>query len=518
MRQLSVLDLLETSAEKYPEKAAVITPKGSYSYRRLLEDAKRLGAFIHEAKGRTNEPVCIFMEKSYLHLAAMYGTLYSGNFYVPVDNKTPLERLESILTAVETRFVLTNPKGKKELDKMGFTGEVYVIDENEEGLTVTKDESLLALEGGLPGSIRENFTDTSLMYLIFTSGSTGVPKGVAINHRAVMDYIDAFISEIGLDENDICGNQAPFYTDFSLRDIYGSAAVGAAICIIPQSYFISPKRLLNFMDESGVTFLSWVPTAYRLVSQFDGLSKVRPGALKKLLFSGEGMPVPVYSYWKSFYGNAEFIQCYGPTEATGACCYFKAGGDYDESDTIPIGHAFKNTGILLLDEEDNIIDITSFGVKGEICVYGTCLADGYYNNPEKTDAAFVQNPLFKGTKSLMYRTGDLGYYNPEGELVFSSRKDYQVKHMGKRIELGEIETAFAAVEEIKACCCTHNTKDDALVLYYTGDIDKKELSLRVGKKLPQYMIPADYVQLEELPMLESGKLDRKKMAQMTNNN
>ena len=512
MRPITVLDYLENASEKYAEKIAVCDADTKYTYIELNNVAKSIGAYV-SMHAPMHTPVAIFMEKSSLHLAAMYGVLYAGCFYVPMDHKTPLERLESICETIETKLIITDEKGAKTLEKIGFSGDLLLVNE----MIKYGQENLSEVSNRI--SERRTFiVDTDLMYLIFTSGSTGVPKGVAISHRAVMDYIDAFISQIGLESDDVCGNQAPFYTDFSLRDIYGSVAVGATVCIIPQSYFISPKRLLTYMDENKVSFLSWVPTAYRLVSQFDGLSKVKPGSIKKMLFSGESMPVPVYEYWKSHYQDAKWIQCYGPTEATGACCFYQVEGVFADTDTIPIGKPFVNTGIILLDieENDEIISVNEVNRKGEICVFGTCLAEGYYNNPEKTKEAFVQNPLYIGRESKMYRTGDLGYYNENKDIVFVSRKDYQVKHGGKRIELGEIETAVMAVPEIKAACCVQRRSDDTLILYYTGDIDKAGIQKAVGDKIPKYMIPGEYIQKDELPMLESGKLNRKLMDEMVN--
>lgn len=512
MRPITVLDYLESASKHHANKKAVCDVDSNYTYAELNDAAKNIGAYVSK-HAPMHTPVAIFMEKSCLHLAAIYGILYAGCFYVPMDHKTPIDRLESICDTIETRNVITDEKGAKILEKIGFSGDLLMIDEMIEYGNQNPSEVCDRIS-----ERRSCVVDTDLMYLIFTSGSTGVPKGVAITHRAVMDYIDAFICQIGLEESDVCGNQAPFYTDFSLRDIYGSVAVGATICIIPQSYFISPKRLLTYMDENNVSFLSWVPTAYRLVSQFDGLSKVKPKSIKKMLFSGESMPVPVYEYWKSYYQEAKWVQCYGPTEATGACCFYNVEGDYVDTDTIPIGKPFINTGIVLLDieENDEIIPQTESNRKGEICVFGTCLAEGYYNNPEKTKEAFVQNPLYTGRDSKMYRTGDLGYYNKNGDIVFVSRKDYQVKHGGKRIELGEIETAVMSIPEIRATCCVQRRSDDTLVLYYTGDIDKAGIQKAVGDKLPKYMIPGEYIPKDELPMLESGKLNRKLMDEMVN--
>ena len=308
----------------------------------------------------------------------------------------------------------------------------------------------------------------------------------------------------------------PFYTDMSLKDIYMGVKAGAAVCIIPQQYFMSPKRLLQYLEDKRVTSLAWVPTAYRIVAQFDGLSKVRPQYLRRFLFSGEIMPVPVYQYWKGKYPDAEFIQQYGPTEITGACTSFRVTKDYREGETIPIGKPFPNTGLLLLDEEDREIRSGDTERMGEICIYGTCLAVGYYNNPQKTREVFVQNPLVTTHESLLYRTGDLARWDGDGNLIFVSRKDDQIKHGGRRIEPGEIEAAAIAVEEIHACCCVHNVQKDALALYYIGETDERELIRKLQVRLPKYMIPTIFHKKEMLPTLANGKLNRRLMGEWEN--
>jgi non-ribosomal peptide synthetase component F len=315
-----------------------------------------------------------------------------------------------------------------------------------------------------------------------------------------------------MDESDVIGNQVPFYVDMSLKDIYMTIASGAEVVVIPQTYFMSPKKLLTYLDENHVTMLMWVPTAYSIISRFDGLSRVKPSALKKLVFSGEVMPSSVYRYWAKEYPDALWIQLYGPTEITGACTYFILDREYEEDEMIPIGKAFDNTGILLLDEND--AEIKEADVPGEICIYGSCLAAGYYNDPEKTQQSFVQNPLVKAYPSRMYRTGDLAKWNENGDLVFVSRMDYQIKHGGRRIELGEIEAAADLVENIGNVCVVHDSGTDTIVMVYTGELTDKEIRSQLKDRLPQYMIPGKYIRTESLPQLPNGKLNRKAVLQM----
>lgn len=510
-RPLTILDYFEATAARLPDKVYLQDEEESVTYGQCRDRAMAFGYALHrELAGARQKPVVLFMDKGYRCVTAMIGALYSGNFYVPMDVKTPIDRLSSILDTLGNGVMVTTKGELERLRKMGYEGDVLIY---EDVITKWQDDGGAA---EVLGTIRESIVDTDFMYILFTSGSTGAPKGVAVMHRSVVDYVEAFTDRVNVEEGDIHGSQTPLYTDMSLKDIYMAMKAGATVCLIPQRLFMSPKKLLEYLDSHGVTTLMWVPTAYRLVSQFDALEKVRPRALKKFLFSGEGMPVPVFRYWREHYPDGEYTQQYGPTEITGACTTFSITRDYGDGETIPIGRPFPNTGIILLDEDDRVVGPESVGVPGEICVYGTCLAAGYYNDPEKTAKAFVPNPTAKGCPSLIYRTGDLARYDENGDLVFISRKDYQVKHGGRRIELGDVETAFQAAAGMKAVCCVQDRRADKLVLYYTGDVPEDDMPLLARDKLPKYMIPAAYHRMDQLPTLSNGKLNRKLLDQQAN--
>lgn len=503
---ITFLNIFADSAAKYSSKTAIKTVDNQMTYSMLRDTALQLGhALYMETNGQKNVPIVIFIDKGCECLASMLGVLYSGNCYVPMDVKTPADRLRSILETLKTNIILTTVKEKEKLVNIGYTEDVLIYERLLECYPLdTAAENVL-------NNIQRMIVDTDLMYILFTSGSTGIPKGVAIRHRSVTDYVQAFTDEVPISEDDIVGNQVPFYVDMSLKDICMSLAVGATICVIPQTYFVTPKKLMKYLDDNQVTMLMWVPTAYNIVAQFKVLDKERPSKLKKFLFSGEGMPIPTYNYWKGHYPDATYIQQYGPTEITGACTTYIVTKIYKSDETIPIGKPFRNTTIILLDEKDQEVGKDMIGVPGEICVSGTCLAAGYYNNPEKTAEVFVQNPLVQAYPYTIYRTGDLAKWDDDGNLVFISRKDYQIKHGGRRIELGEIETAVYSIPVIKTCCCVHDAAKDVIALCYVGEIEEKELRMLIKEKLPQYMIPAKYIKMDELPKLANGKLDRKKM-------
>ena len=505
----TALDYLEKTANRVGDKTVVREPSGELSYSGLVTKARNIGYNLSMIlSGKRNVPVVVFIDKGCDCLASIFGVLYSGNCYVPIDVKTPRDRLGLILETLKSDIVIVNEKSRPLMEKLQIECSVLLY----EDLALSPDneeDRECALE-----MIRSSIIDTDLMYILFTSGSTGVPKGVAVMHRSVVDYIRAFVKTVPIDSSDIIGNQTPFFVDMSLKDIYMSIAAGATIVIIPQTYFMSPKKLLTYLDDNEVTMLMWVPTAYSIVTRFDGLSRIRPKSLRKFLFSGESMPISVFSGWFSQYPDALWVQLYGPTEITGACTYFRVDRSYEEGEVIPIGKPFPNTGIVLLDENDEEIEQSVTDKAGEICVFGSCLAAGYYNDPVKTASSFVQNPLVTTHPALMYRTGDLAKWDEQGNLVFISRKDYQIKHGGRRIELGEIEAAVDSIDELRASCCVHDKATDTIVLFYIGEMSENEIKGRLKTMIPPYMIPGRFVCMESLPVLPNGKMDRKTMTAM----
>ena len=353
--------------------------------------------------------------------------------------------------------------------------------------------------------------DIDPIYIVFTSGSTGIPKGVVACHRSVIDYVENLSAVLGFSRETVFGNQSPLYFDACLKELLPTIMFGATTYLIPRQLFMQPKALVEYLNEHKVNTICWVVSALTIISAFRTFELVTPEYLHTIAFGSEVFPMKQYRIWRNALPEASFTNLYGPTEATGMSCYFKCERELSEDEPIPIGRPFDNTQVLLLDENDLPVPT---GDAGEICLRGTCVTLGYYNNPGKTAEAFVQNPLNPHYPELIYRTGDMGYYNPHGELVFLSRKDYQIKHMGHRIELGEIETDAAKIDGIKICACTYEKEKDRIVLHYVGDIAEKELTRALKEALPRYMLPARIHRMEEMCFTPNGKIDRKQLEQM----
>lgn len=507
--QTNILEYLEASAQRVPQKIAYADENSELSFGELLIKAKHIGSYI-DKKIEKQGPVLVYMHKSPECLAGFFGALYAGCAYVPLDTQMPSARVSLIDSNLEPVCILTDEECSKEAEQL-FEGRLILT--KEAAYKSEIDES--ALE-----SIRACHLDTNPAYILYTSGSTGVPKGVVVPHRSLIDYMEHFCPEVGVREDDVIANQAPFYFDASLIDIYCTLKMGATMYIVPIGLFSLPLKLLEFLQEHKVTMIRWVPSALNMVSAFRALKSLKPEYLRLIIFGAESMPTKCYNYWKSYYTDATFVQIYGPTEITGVCTYYIVNREYEDTQTIPIGKAFGNSGVFLLDEKDCLIDESMPEVIGEICVKGTCLSSGYYNDFERTQAAFVQNPLNKKYPELVYRTGDLASYNEYGELVFASRKDFQIKHMGHRIELGEIEAAALSVDGIKNAVCLFDAKKSKIhmVCCFTDDneagLDNVKIIDILKDRLPRYMIPNVLHILDALPMTASGKADRVKLKSM----
>ena len=495
----NVLEYLEASAERCPDKMALQDENESLTYREYVTRAKTAATYLatHETKGFKNRPVAVIIDRNIRSITAFIGIVYSGNFYVPIDHTMPEERIRLIYDTLQPVAVVD---ARTDTSKP-IEGAVTL----EDMLAGSVDEELL-------GKIRQEAIDTDPLYSIFTSGSTGVPKGVVVCHRSVIDLVEAFADAFGFDENMVHGNQAPFDFDVSVKDIYNAMRNAATVVVVPKKLFMLPKLLLDFLAEYKINTMIWAVSALRIVSDFKALDAVETMPdIRYIMFSGEVMPVKALNYWMEKVPGPLYVNLYGPTEITCNCTYCVVEGKQDEWKMLPIGKAFKNTRILLLDEKREK-PVTKTGEVGEICVAGTSLALGYWNNPEKTKEAFFQDPTITAYNSVIYGTGDMAYYDEKGDLIFASRRDFQIKHMGHRIELGEIEVALNAIPFIETSCCLYDEAKGKIVCFYQSQSeDTRAIVKLLGEKLPKYMWPNIFKRYDKLPMNKNSKIDRVKL-------
>ncbi|MFZ7134233.1 MAG: AMP-binding protein [Eubacteriales bacterium] len=492
--QNNVLEYLEHTVKRIPNKVAYANEQMGVTFLEIYDQARSIGTFLSE-QGIHKQPVVVFMNKQPKTIVAFLGVIYGGNFYVPLDEEMPRFRIELILKNLNPKIIICDEKTQEIMKTIEHNGEVYLY---ENIIKTVIDMKVIY-------NIRNTAIDTDPIYIVFTSGSTGKPKGVIACHRSVIDYIETISELLELNENTVFGMQVPLYFDACLKEVYPTLKFGASTYLVPKNLFMFPIKLVEFLNTYHINTICWVVSALTIISAFGALEKIVPRYLRTIAFGSEIFPIKQFNIWKQALPNAKYINLYGPTEATGMCCYYRVDREFEEGDVLPIGKPFKNTEIILLNQQNKM---PHQGEIGEICIRGTSLTLGYYKAFDKTNEVFVQNPLNDAYPELIYRTGDLGKYNDKGELVFVSRKDYQIKHMGHRIELDEIEVNVNIIEGIKSACCIYDKEKGKIVLYYVGDLTSKEIISLLRKKLPRYMIPNHTVALDMMPLTANGKIHR----------
>ena len=491
---ITVLDWLERTVERIPDKTAFIDESGSLTFREVNEMAKAVGSHLLKYK-KERQPILVMSGRHRFTPVCFLGVVYSGNFYAPIDATMPTTRLLQILDVIRADVLIVDRENQKKAEELRFQGTVLIMEELME-LTETNENGL--------AQVRRNMSSDMPLYTIFTSGSTGVPKGVITSHYSLMCYIEAVSEVLHIGEEDRMGNQSPLDYIAAIRDIYFPVKEGATTVILPKQYFAVPAKLFEALNQYEVTTLCWSTSALTIPAQMKAFEYEVPRFLKKVCFSGSVMPGKILKIWQEHLPDILFVNQYGPTEATASCTYYVVKEKVTEDTVLPIGKPYKQYRILILNEQNQEVQP---GETGEICVLGPVLALGYYGSEERSAKAFVQNPLNHAYRELMYRTGDLGSWREDGELEFHGRMDRQVKHLGHRVELSELESAAEKIEGVTESCALYDKEKELLYLFYTGEADKKQISIAMREMLPGFMVPRKIINLPEIPRLPNGKTD-----------
>ena len=539
----NILEYLEMSERRFPEKTAYTDRNGSRTFRSFAMTARRIGTCLAEMPrgGLQGRPAAVFMEKSVDMIECFMGIVYAGGFYCPVDTAMPEERIRTIFSVLQPAVLLVKREDLQKAENLlgirGIRGACGIADreempvpeesgdaqgadtdsagQNKTKIVIYEEAEETPENPALLQSIRRRSVDSDPLYVLFTSGSTGVPKGVLVPHRVIINNMEWLEKEYGFTEKEVLANQVPFYFDVSDHDIYSVMKFGCSCVIVPPAYFAFPARLVQFLNEYKVTAVFWVPFALCMAANLDAFRTEKPQYLRFIFFAGEVMPMKQLNYWRRHIPDAVYCNMYGPTE-TYVCTYYNLDRKFADDEALPIGHPVSYADVLVLDEENcPVLPETAGAGQGELCVRGCTLALGYYNSPEKTAERFVQNPLNDKWPEIIYRTGDLVSWNERGELVFLSRKDFQIKHLGYRIELGEIEAAAGALENVRDCACVYDNGKKMILLVYSGEeLPRKNMLAKLSEKLPKYMLPNRLIRMTALPRNANGKIDRKELGRM----
>lgn len=499
----NILQALENTSNKFPNKIAFADAKNQVIYKDFVCDSKKIGISLIKKLNVKNSSIIIYIDKTINCLETMMGVLYSGNFYTIIDTNSPEERVKNIINTLEPVAIITDNKNKTKFEKYNLSLNIPIILYEEAINTIEYDE--------LINEIRDNQIDTDPMYVLFTSGSTGIPKGTVVSHKAVLSYINWVKNTFNINETTIFGSQTPFYFSMSITDVFTTILTGATLYIIPKMYFSFPIKLVEYMNEKKINTIYWVPSALCIVANLGILENAELPELKKILFAGEVMPVKTLNKWIQKFPNCMYANLFGPTETTDICSYYILDRKFEDNETLPIGKHCDNCNLIIIKEDGTQANIEE---EGELLVKGSFLAYGYYNNPEKSKEAFIQNPLNTKFSETVYKTGDIVKYNKMGELIYISRKDYQIKHQGYRIELGEIEKNIYSIDEIVLCACIYDNENQKIILLYQGNIEEEKLAKQASEKLLPYMRPNKYIKVASMPYNSNGKIDRKELQKL----
>lgn len=499
--KINLIELFEETVNKYPEKTAVIEGERQICFADLNVKAYLMAQHIINTTQGQNRPVAVFLNKCIESISTDLGILVSGNFYMNLDVKTPAERIKNILVLVEPAAIITSSKYLKLI--------VEIVPANIPVLNIDELDSDIHVDTSFLDHSRTTLIDTDPSCIINTSGSTGTPKGVVLNHKSFFDFVEWSIDTFHFDDDMVMGSLSPMVFDIYSYELCMLMAKSATLVVITESLSAFPARILDILVINQVNFLFWVPTIMVNIANMDLLNSIPLPNLHTVWFAGEVFPTKQFNYWRHRLPHVTFANLYGPIEITLDCTYFIVNREIPDEEPIPIGLACRNTGILILDEDDKLV--TSENVEGELCVRGTSLAMGYYNNPEKTAAAFTQNPLNTAYPETIYRTGDVVSYNCRGEIVFKGRRDNLVKHMGYRTDLGEIEHVIInKLQLVKNGCICYDFTSKEINLFYEADIELSPADFRkaISKELPKYMVPSVFHREKLLKRNTNGKIDR----------
>jgi amino acid adenylation domain-containing protein len=504
--QTNVLDYFEHGALRHcPDKVALIDGDLRCSFAELAVRAKRCAARLVARADVLNSPVAVFLPKGADVVVADLGIAYSGNIYMNLDVKLPAQRLRNILAHVGPHLVITSRALIAEAEAAGVdAAQLLFIDD----LVAEPGDGSAGFDEAALAARRIRVIDTDPLCLINTSGSTGTPKAVALSHRGTIDFMDWVFDTFAFDETMVIGSLSPFYFDIYTLELNACLAKGATLVVIPESLAIFPAKLMAFLAEHAVSFLFWVPSIMVHIAKLGLLEAVPLPALKTVFFAGEVFPTRHLNHWRRTQPGAIFVNLYGPIEIHVDCTYFIVDRAFADDEPLPIGFPCRNTDILILDEHDAPC---ADGQMGELCVRGSSLALGYWNDPEKTAEAFVQNPLNRRYPEWIYRTGDLAVRSANGEIHLAGRKDFQVKHMGYRIELPEIEHHVIGVPGIANACVLYHSAKKEITLFYEVEaaaVEPAAIRSHLATMLPKYMLPTAFHPMPQLPRNPNGKIDR----------
>jgi D-alanine--poly(phosphoribitol) ligase subunit 1 len=493
------------------ERAAItFAPEDHVSYSELNKLANQMARLLIERGAEKGNVVCLSGEKKLLTFAAMIACLKLGCIYSILDPESPVERLRKIISTCSPTLLVLEAELASRLEHVTSNLSIGVVDQHS-----LRDEIAELDDTDLPET--RDITGSDPAYIMFTSGSTGFPKGALMTHANVLNLIHWSRQTFSITVDDALTNVNALYFDNSVFDFYSSLFTGASLVPFSKSEVSDPGLLVQKIDRTGCTLWFSVPSLLMFLQTMKAVDGTRLKSIRRFIFGGEGYPkAKLKSLFDAYSPQSEFFNVYGPTECTCICsCYKISAADFDDLQGLPpLGRLIDNFELLIVDEDNLSVPV---GEPGELCLLGPNVGKGYYNDPDRTAVAFVQNPRNKAFSEVMYKTGDLVKLNPlDGKLYICGRKDNQIKHMGYRIELEEIEAALHSLDHISEAAVLHANVNglSRIVAIVSGkECDENQIRRDLKQIVPAYMVPSVFHREDRLPKTANGKVDRRSLAE-----
>lgn len=486
-------------ADKNSDRIAIKYFDKEYTYSEINTLSNQIAHYLVDNKISENNVVGIFNNKTLYGFASMLACLKIGAIYVNLDITSPAERLKKIIETCRPNVFLNDFEVKDDIFTKSETPSIQLNNKAFQSEIKKLDRSNLELT--------KNISGNAPAYIMFTSGSTGFPKGAAMSHDNVLKFIDWGKQTYKITTQDTFTNVNPLYFDNSVFDFYMSLLNGATLAPFSYETIKDARKTVDYANIINPTIWFSVPSLLVYLITTKSFKETDMPNLRVYTFGGEGFPKPKLKQLYDMFGDrVRFVNVYGPTECTCICSsYDITKEDFNDlSRLAPLGKIAPNFKAVILPGKES--------KEGELCLGGMHVGLGYYNDIERTEKSFIQNPLNKATRELVYKTGDIVKKDPDGLLHFIGRIDNQIKHMGYRIELEEIEAAFNSLEYINECGVIYKklkVGGQIIAFISTKNItDKKRINQDIKKNLPPYMVPKSIKFLDILPKNKNGKIDR----------
>ncbi|WP_046746003.1 non-ribosomal peptide synthetase, partial [Kordia zhangzhouensis] len=501
-KDTTILDLFEKQAIQNANKTVVIHGDTSINYKQLHEQSNQLANYITKKNPSGNLHIGIGLSRGIDMIICMLGVLKSGNVYVPIDLSNPSDRISYILNDAGIHLLITNSKDVALLDSVADIPHIHLDTEIE----------YIHTEAQTPVAI--DISGKNLAYVIYTSGTTGQPKGVAVDHTALLNVCLSWQEEFGFNENSSFLQTAGIGFDVSIADFCRSLLFGGRLIICPEDIRFDVQQLYKLIAAHQISVIDMPPSLAVALLDYVYDAALDTSWITHVIVGSDVCYAYDFKRLYSRFGNdIRFINSYGVTEATIDSSYYEINSidQLDSLKIVPIGKPLANMSFYILDAFQKV---TPIGVIGELYIGGIGLAQKYVNNEALTAEKFIESPFKKGER--LYKTGDLAHYLPDGNVAFIGRKDNQVKVRGYRIELGGIESILLNYNGITNSCVLAKKDtigNNQLIGYVVsqGNFEKEKVEAFLAESLPEYMIPRIWVQLNEIPLTYNGKVDRKNL-------